>query len=227
MDRMNDRLASDVRRALSAGALGADPDLVDMGDVYGGIARRQRRRMAAVSAAGVLVLAGAVGIALAVRGTPSSSDRLGVASQPPAVVTTPPVTEATAEPVSECASSVITFVGATTEGAAGHSYTDLTVKNTGSVPCGLADSPGISFSGNGGPDAVKHTHGLIDQNGHMPAVLPAGGEAHVTLDAQMGCPKPATTYKDIELVLSDGRPIATHETLQSTCALLVSNWFTR
>ena len=227
MDRMNDRLASDVRHALAAGALAGDPDLVDMGDVYGGIARRQRRRVALVSAAGVAVLAGAVGIGLAAQqNSPHNGSRI-ITTQPPAATDSESTPTQAPTTIGECASSVLVLANTNTDGAAGHVYTDIAVKNTGSVTCTLPDSPGVSFSGNGAPDAVKHTHGLIDQNGHMPAVLAAGAQAHVTLDAQMGCPKPPTTYKDIELVLSDGHPIATHLTLQSSCALQVSNWFTR
>src|SRR6476620_6866399 len=59
-----DGLEERVRRALGAGALAADPTLVDVDAVHAGIATRRRRRLAVASTVGVVALLGAGGAVL-------------------------------------------------------------------------------------------------------------------------------------------------------------------
>jgi hypothetical protein len=229
MDGLEDR----VRRALGAGALAADPSLVDVDAVHAGIATRRRRRFAVVATVAVVGLLGAGGaFALNQHDTkPSTSAVLSVPT-PTVEPTVEPTVQPTPSPeptptvVPECRTGDIAMVSATTEGAAGHLYTDVIVRNLGPAPCVLSDSPGISFSGNGGPDTVRHD-GSVPADGRTPAVLARGAAAHVTLDAQNGCNggMNPTVFNNLKLVLKDGGTLDVPAALESSCPLLVTNWY--
>jgi hypothetical protein len=216
-----DGLEERVRRALGAGALAADPSLVDVDAVHAGIAARRRRRHALVSTIGVMAVLGAGGGVLLSqqdhkpKSTSVLSDSTPTA-QPSA--TTPTAT-------AQCTRSELTLVSSSSEGAAGHIYTDIVVRNGSTATCSLASSsPGLSFQGNAGSDAVRHDDSVPGGAQRADSVA-AGATVHVTLEAQSGCPGATRTYTHLELVLADGSTLAVPGELTSTCALLVSDWY--
>ena len=217
-----DGLEERVRRALGAGALAADPTLVDVDAVHVGIAARRRRRLAVVSTIGVMAVLGAAGGVL-LNQQDHKPKTIAVLNDP---TPTSEPTATTPAPSAQCSSSDLTVVSATPDGAAGHIYTDVVVRNGGTASCSLgSSSPGLSFQGNAGSDAVRHDDGVPGGAQRADSVA-AGATVHVTLDAQGGCPGATRTYSHVELILADGSPLAVPGELTSTCALVVSDWYT-
>jgi hypothetical protein len=212
-----DGLEERVRRALGAGALAADPSLVDVDAVHAGIATRRRRRLALVSTIGVMAVLGAAGGVLLSQ-EDHKPKSVSVLSDPTPTATTPVRTPT-------CTSTHLRVVSTTTEGAAGHSYTDVAVRNASHSTCALGETPGLSFQGTAGPNAVRHDHSLPGDAQRTDSVA-AGATVHVTLDAQHGCPGAGQTYTHLELVLTDGSTLAVAGQLDSACALLVTDWYT-
>ena len=236
MDRLEDR----VRRALGAGALAADPSLVDVDAVHAGVAARRRRRMAVVSTAGVMALLAVGAVALNQQDS-SKSNRVLTDPTPSATPDTrvpwlalPPPPAQTEEPspsplptARECTRDDVELANTTQDGAAGHLYTDVIVRNKATTTCTLSGAPALSFaSGNAGTSsgAVTHDHST-GPGGQTPATIKPLQVAHVTLDAQHGCPGAESTYRGLEVVLKDGYPIAIPDTLTATCPLVVSDWY--
>jgi hypothetical protein len=215
-----DGLEERVRRALGAGALAADPSLVDVDAVHAGIATRRRRRLALVSTIGVMAVLGAGGgVLLSQQDHKPKSTSVLSDPTPSAEASTVPSTFP-----AQCTSAQLRLVSAITEGAAGHSYTEVAVRNAGSALCKLGDSPGLAFQGSARPDAVRHD-GSIPGDASRVSAVAAGATVKVTLDAQKGCPGSVQTYSRIELVLDDGSTISVPSQVESTCPLLVTNWY--
>lgn len=233
MDGLEDR----VRRALGAGALAADPSLVDVDAVHAGVAARRRRRLAVVSTAGVMALLAVGAVALnqqdnakssrvLTNPTPSATSDTRVPwlalPPPPAQPATSPSPRA-APTARECGGSDVAFAEMQPEGAAGTTYNAFMVTNRSASTCTLSSSPGISISGSAGGD-VHHDSSIY--GGVRPATIAPNERAWVALATSINCPGRPTTYRSIELILKDGTPVATHKDLESTCGVTVSDWYT-
>jgi hypothetical protein len=127
----------------------------------------------------------------------------------------------------ECGRNDVELADTSSDGAAGHVYTDVVVRNASASACTLSGAPGFSsLSGNAGSSGGGVTHdGSKGPDGQTPATIKPQQVAHVTLDAQHGCYSTERTYTHVELVLKDGYTVAIPDTLTSTCPLVVSDWY--
>lgn len=232
MDGLEDR----VRRALGAGALGADPSLVDLDAVHAGVAARRRRRLAVVSTAGVMALLVVGAVAL---NRPDSRESSGVLGEPTPTATSgdrvpwlalPPPPDAfaqttpTAVPTArDCRGQDLAFAGLEPDGAAGTLYNVFLVKNVSTSECTLSGSPAISVAGSKGGD-IRHDSAIF--GGVKPATIGPNETARVALATSVNCPGATVDYTNVALILKDGYPVATHQSLHSTCSVLVGDWFT-
>lgn len=232
MDGLEDR----VRRALHAGALAADPALVDVDAVHAGVTARRRRRVAVTSTAGVMALlaVGAVALNRQDNAKPSrlltdptptatTDDRVPWLALPPPSAPSAGTTPTAVPTATDCQGPDLAFTRMERDGAAGTLYNVFLVRNVSSSTCTLAGSPAISVSGTKGGD-LEHDSGIVD--GVTPATIGPGDTARVALATSLNCPGATTDYINVELVLEAGYPIATHQSLQSTCPVRVSDWFT-
>lgn len=233
MDGLEDR----VRRALGAGALAADPSLVDVDAVHAGVATRRRRRLAVASTAGVMALLAVGAVALNQQdntkssrvltnptASPTPDTRVPWLALPPPPAQTENPSPNPLTPARECTRDDVELASTSQDGAAGHLYTDVVVRNKATTACTLSDAPALSFAGTSTSGSVTHDHST-GPGGQTPATIKPQQVAHVTLDAQHGCPGAESTYRKIELILKDGYPIAIPDTLTATCPLVVSDWY--
>lgn len=242
MDGLEDR----VRSALGAGALAADPSLVDIDAVHAGVRVRQRRRMAAVSVAGVVALVGVVTVTLA-QTKPGRTDVLSQPTATPSVTPSGPSdgrlawlplppssdrsfpTPSAAPKGPECRSSALRVErpNEVVDEVSRHLRYLVSVTNTGSAACTLSGRPNISIAGGPyGPDAVHDSaYFTFDYPQASPATMSPGESAYVQIDGSDLCAGPVVSYRDVELVMSDGRPLATGQSMRSSCGLGVGYWF--
>jgi hypothetical protein len=231
-------LEEDLRRTLSDQrvALPGWPDPVTR--VRDGIRRRRRRAIIVAAIAAVAAIAIGTPTALRLAAAPSSPPAEPVPSPSvipfvaiptPAAATGSPSPRRTAAP---CSSNQLgPPTTAWSEGAAGHLFTTIEVRNTG-PRCTLARAPSLvatdkKTNRRATVPALPANYGVDSEGREYPATIDPGEGARIEIVTAMGCDGGANPaiYIDIALGYAGGEHRVAGLELETTCQIQVGRWY--